>query len=196
MYQLCFGPPCHSLSAWALWPLSAVHIGSIITAIPDTRNLNVPSLLRVCHNHSGWQQHASDAVTGRVPLRGLVIWNPVPLDRIGQNGTYQYVPVHGGTTWYRSVSEFLIRTRQYVPVHTSTGISKNALIHNHFCGEKYFRSMDQSISKNALFHNHFCGEKYFRSMDQSRKTSLIHNHFCGENYFRSMDQSISKLELP
>jgi hypothetical protein len=47
------------------------------------------------------------------------IWNPVPLDRIGQNGTSQYVPVHTGTTWYRSVRDFHIGTRQYVPVHTT-----------------------------------------------------------------------------
>jgi hypothetical protein len=48
------------------------------------------------------------------------IWNPVPLDRIGQNGTYWYVPVRTSTRRYRAVQEFHIGTKQYVPVHTST----------------------------------------------------------------------------
>ena len=47
-----------------------------------------------------------------------VLWTPVPLDRIGQNGTYWYVPVSTSTRRYRPVQEFPVCTYQYVPVHT------------------------------------------------------------------------------
>ncbi len=40
------------------------------------------------------------------------------LDRIGQNGTYWYVPVRTGTTLYKSVLEFHSCTYRYVPVHS------------------------------------------------------------------------------
>ena len=46
------------------------------------------------------------------------IWNPVPLDRIGQNGTYWYVPVRTSTKQHRPVQEFPVCTYWYVPVHT------------------------------------------------------------------------------
>ena len=50
------------------------------------------------------------------------IWNPVPLDRIGQNGTYWFVPVGTGTSTrrYRSVQDFNDCTCWYVLVHPST----------------------------------------------------------------------------
>jgi hypothetical protein len=35
----------------------------------------------------------------------MAIWNPIPLDRIGQNGTYWFVPVRTGTTRYKTVRE-------------------------------------------------------------------------------------------
>jgi hypothetical protein len=44
----------------------------------------------------------------------MSIWNPVPLDMIGQNGTYWYVPVRTGTTQYKTVREF----DRYIPIRT------------------------------------------------------------------------------
>jgi hypothetical protein len=58
---------------------------------------------------------------------GAGIWNPVLLDRIGQNGTYWYVPVRTGTTRYRSVREFHGCTYRYVPAHTGTYFQQDRL---------------------------------------------------------------------
>jgi hypothetical protein len=55
------------------------------------------------------------------------IWNPVHLDRIGQIGTYWYVPVRTGTTWYKAVRESHGRTYRYVLVHTSTYTQEDKL---------------------------------------------------------------------
>jgi hypothetical protein len=55
------------------------------------------------------------------------IWNPVHLDRIGQIGTYWYVPVRTGTTRYKAVRESHGRTYWYVPVHTSTYTQEDKL---------------------------------------------------------------------
>ena len=57
----------------------------------------------------------------------LDIWNPVPLDRIRQNGTYWYVPVRTSTTLYKTVREFDGSTYRYVPVHTGTYFQQDKL---------------------------------------------------------------------
>jgi hypothetical protein len=46
-----------------------------------------------------------------------ITWNPVPLDRIGQNGTYQYVPVQHGTVTgqYENSSSVQGCMYQYIP---------------------------------------------------------------------------------
>jgi hypothetical protein len=46
------------------------------------------------------------------------IWNPIHLDRIRQNSTYQYVPFCTGTYWYVLVHSFNAGTYCYVQVHT------------------------------------------------------------------------------
>jgi len=58
---------------------------------------------------------------------GNFIWNPVHLDRIGQIGTYWYVPVRTGTTRYKAVRESHGRTYWYVLVHTSTYTQEDKL---------------------------------------------------------------------
>ncbi len=55
------------------------------------------------------------------------IWNPVHLDRIGQIGTYWYVPVRTSTTRYKAVREFHGHTYWYVLVHTSTYFQEDKL---------------------------------------------------------------------
>ncbi len=56
-----------------------------------------------------------------------IIWNPVHLDRIGQIGTYWYVPVRTATTWYKAVRESHGHTYWYVSVHTSTYTQEDKL---------------------------------------------------------------------
>ena len=56
------------------------------------------------------------------------IWNPVHLDRIGQNRTYQYVPVRTSTYQYMSVQHFFMSTYWYVLVRTWNKTRRN-LIH-------------------------------------------------------------------
>ncbi len=46
------------------------------------------------------------------------LWNPIHLDRIRQNSTYQYVPVCTGTYWYVRVHSFNASTYWYVQVRT------------------------------------------------------------------------------
>jgi hypothetical protein len=60
-----------------------------------------------------------------------IIWNPVSLDRIGQKGTYWYVPVRTGTTRYKAVREFHGRTYRYVPVHTVRTFNKTSCFLTH-----------------------------------------------------------------
>ncbi len=61
----------------------------------------------------------------------LHIWNPVHLDRIGQIGTYWYVPVRTGTTQYKTVRESHGRTYWYVLVHISTYSQEDKLFSTH-----------------------------------------------------------------
>jgi hypothetical protein len=58
----------------------------------------------------------------------LDIWNPVPLDRIRQNGTYWYVPVRTSATRYKTVREFDGSTYRYVPVRTGTYFQQDKLL--------------------------------------------------------------------
>ncbi len=61
----------------------------------------------------------TEAYTETYILVYTSIWNPVYLDRVWQNGTYQYIPVHTSTYQYMTVHD---RTRiphctkQYIPV--------------------------------------------------------------------------------
>jgi len=87
---------------------------------------------------SGHMRHVPISGQKKTPISGHmtryrvsgwpdIIWNPVHLDRIGQIGTYWYVPVRTGTTWYKAVRESHGRTYRYVLVHTSTYTQEDKL---------------------------------------------------------------------
>jgi hypothetical protein len=79
---------------------------------------NISSYRRCAH--LGFPAASSSSTLARTAALPC-IWNPVHLGRIGQIGTYWYVPVRTSTTRYKAVREFHGRTYRHVPVHTSLG---------------------------------------------------------------------------
>ncbi len=95
-------------------------------------NINSDQRTLVLHETScsGVQPTASGRDTAKMGVFSFLyhIWNPVHLDRIGQIGTYWYVPVRTGTTRYKAaVRESHGRTYWYVPIHTSTYTQEDKL---------------------------------------------------------------------
>ncbi len=86
------------------------------------------SIFSVQNGHVlGWNSFLRRYMVYKKTTEYYSIWNPVPLDRIRQNGTYWYVPVRTGTTRYKSVREFHGCTYRYVPVHTGTYFQQDRL---------------------------------------------------------------------
>jgi hypothetical protein len=82
----------------------------------DSNMQNMSKICIICYVDFQYAQYAFPTLLMLTPL----IWNPVPLDRIGQSGMYWYVPVRTSIRQYRPVQEFPVGTYWYVPVHTGT----------------------------------------------------------------------------
>ncbi len=94
--------------------------------MPDMEGLHIRHI-----SHIGHMYGPPTSLMNRHVLRiyedSDIIWNPVHLDRIGQNATYWYVPVRTCTTRYNAVPEFHGSTYRYVPVHTCTYFQQDKL---------------------------------------------------------------------